>query len=29
MHQDPNYSNTYHGWPGFIAKMSWEIFSKL
>ena len=29
MHMDPNYSNTYHGWPGFIAKMSWEVFSKL
>jgi hypothetical protein len=26
---DPNYSNTYHGWPNFMAKMSWEVFSKL
>ena len=29
MHMDPNYSNTYHGWPNFMAKMSWEVFSKL
>ncbi|MES1183938.1 MAG: hypothetical protein ABUL60_08985 [Myxococcales bacterium] len=29
MHSDPNYSNTYHGWPGFMAKMSWGVFSKL
>ena len=29
MHSDPNYSNTYHGWAGFTAKMSWEVFSKL
>jgi poly(3-hydroxybutyrate) depolymerase len=29
MHMDPNYGTTYHGWPKFIAKMSWEVFSKL
>jgi hypothetical protein len=26
---DPNYGTTYHGWPGFMAKMSWGVFSKL
>ena len=29
MHMDPNYSNTYHGWAGFAAKMTWGVFSKL
>ena len=29
MHEDPNYSNTYHGWPGFAGKMTWEVFSEL
>jgi polyhydroxybutyrate depolymerase len=29
MHSDPNYGNTYHGWPGFMAKMSWGVFSAL
>lgn len=26
-HTDPNYSGTNHGWPGFAAKMTWEVFS--
>ncbi len=26
-HQDPNYSGTQHGWPGFAAEMTWEVFS--
>lgn len=26
-HEDPNYSNTYHGWPGFAAKFLWELWS--
>jgi polyhydroxybutyrate depolymerase len=29
MHMDPNYSNTYHGWAGFAAKMTWGVFSSL
>jgi poly(3-hydroxybutyrate) depolymerase len=29
MHSDPNYGNTYHGWAGFAAKMTWEVFSAL
>lgn len=26
-HQDPNYGGTQHGWPGFAAEMTWEVFS--
>jgi hypothetical protein len=26
-HQDPNYGGTQHGWPGFTAEMTWEVFS--
>jgi len=29
MHMDPNYSNTYHGWANFAAKMTWQVFSAL
>lgn len=28
-HQDPNYSNTNHGWPKFAGKFLYELFSKL
>ena len=28
-HLDPEYNNTYHGWPRFAAKMLWEVFSTL
>jgi poly(3-hydroxybutyrate) depolymerase len=26
-HNDPNYGGTHHGWAGFAAKMTWEVFS--
>lgn len=26
-HNDPEYGNTYHGWPHFAAKMLWELWS--
>jgi hypothetical protein len=26
-HNDPEYSNTYHGWPHFAAKMLTALFS--
>jgi polyhydroxybutyrate depolymerase len=29
MHNDPEYSNTYHGWAHFAAEMTWEVFSAL
>ncbi len=29
MHNDPEYSNTYHGWPHFAAEMTWQVFSAL
>ncbi len=28
-HNDPEYSNTYHGWPRFAASMTWQTFSAL
>lgn len=28
-HNDPEYGNTYHGWPHFAAKMTWQTFSAL
>lgn len=28
-HNDPNYSNTSHGWPAFAAKYLWERWSQL
>lgn len=28
-HNDPEYNNTYHGWPHFAAKMTWQTFSAL
>jgi poly(3-hydroxybutyrate) depolymerase len=27
LHNDPEYSNTSHGWPHFAADMLWELFS--
>ncbi len=29
MHNDPEYGNTYHGWPHFAAEMTWQVFSAL
>jgi polyhydroxybutyrate depolymerase len=26
-HSDPEYGNTYHGWPRFAAKFLWELWS--
>jgi polyhydroxybutyrate depolymerase len=26
-HSDPEYDNTYHGWPRFAAKFLWELWS--
>lgn len=28
-HNDPEYSDTYHGWPHFAASMTWQVFSAL
>jgi poly(3-hydroxybutyrate) depolymerase len=28
-HNDPEYENTYHGWPRFAARMTWQVFSAL
>ena len=27
-HEDPNYSNTNHGWPAFAAKFLWQKFTE-
>lgn len=29
MHEDPEYSNTYHGWPKMGARMTWGVFEEL
>lgn len=29
VHQDPEYSNTYHGWPKMAGAMTWSVFDKL
>src|SRR5690606_27795236 len=29
MHEDPEYSNTYHGWPKMAGAMTWSVFDKL
>jgi polyhydroxybutyrate depolymerase len=26
-HTDPEYANTYHGWPAFAGNMTWELFA--
>jgi polyhydroxybutyrate depolymerase len=28
-HNDPTYSNSFHGWPAFAAEMTWGVFSEL
>lgn len=28
-HSDPTYSNSYHGWPAFAGRMTWQVFSEL
>jgi polyhydroxybutyrate depolymerase len=28
-HNDPTYSNSFHGWAAFAAEMTWEVFSAL